>query len=133
MTPINASVIIIISNEKGKIIMKNKKKIDLAMSEKIKMKTERILVVSIDGEGISYRFSSYFNRLEVKLIANGDSKKVAVQDALDNIRLKIDKAFMALDDELYQGYEITDILIQYISDSLRMEFLGCEEYIKRYC
>lgn len=113
--------------------MKKKKKIDLATIEKIKKITECILVVSIDSEGISYRFSSRFNRLEVKLIKNGESKKVAVQDALDNIRLKINNAFMKLDDELYQGYEMEDILIQYISNSLRMEFLGCEEYIKRYC
>lgn len=123
-------VIIIISNEKGKIIMN---KIELTRSEKIKMLTEPVLVVSIDKENISYRFSNKFNRLRAELVTEYETKEISIQDALDNIRLKIDDAFMALDDDFYQGEEITDTLIQYICNSLRMELLGYDAFIKSIC
>ena len=108
-------------------------KIELTRSEKIKMLTEQILVVSIDKENISYRFSNKFNRLKVELVTEYETKEISIQDALDNIRLKIEDAFMALDDGFYQGEEITDALILYICSSLCMELLGYDAYIKRYC
>ena len=108
-------------------------KIELTRSEKIKMLTGEVLVVSIDKENISYRFSNKFNRLKVELVTEYETKEISIQDALDNIRLKIDDAFMALDDGFYQGDEITDTLMLYIYSSLCMELLGYDEYIKRYC
>ena len=130
MTPINARVIIIISNKKEVITMN---KINLSRSEKIKMLTGDILVISIDKENISYRFSNKFNRLKVELVTEYETKEVSIEDAIDNIRLKIDDAFMALDDGFYQGDEITDTLIQYICNSLRMELLGYDAFIKSNC
>lgn len=108
-------------------------KIEVTRSEKIKMLTERTLVVSIDKENISYRFSNKFNRLKAELVTEYETKEISIQDALDNIRLKIEDAFMALDDGFYQGYEITDTLIQYICNSLRMELLGYDAFIKSNC
>ena len=107
-------------------------KINLSISEKIKMLTEPILVVSIDKENVSYRFSNKFNRLKVELVTEYETKEISIQDALDNIRLKSDDAFMALDDG-FQGEEITDTLIQYICNSLRMELLGYDAFIKSNC
>ena len=97
------------------------------------MLTGDILVVSIDKENISYRFSNKFNRLKVEFVSEYETKEIPIQDALDNLRLKIDDAFMALDDGFYQGDEICDALMVYIYSSLCMELLGYDEYIKRYC
>lgn len=108
-------------------------KIELTRSEKIKILTGDILVVSIDKENISYRFSNKFNRLKVELVTEYETKEIPIQDALDNIRLKIDDAFMALDDGFYQGDEITDTLIQYICNSLRLELMGYDAFIRSYC
>ena len=105
-------------------------KIKLTRSEKIKLLTDLVLVVSIDGEGLCYKFSNRYNKLKVELITRYENKEVSIQDAIDNIRLKIDKAFIALDDGLYQGNEITDLLIQYICYSLRLELLGYDAFIK---
>ena len=108
-------------------------KIELTRSEKIKILTGDILVVSIDKENVSYRFSNKFNRLKVELVTEYETKEISIQEALDNIRLKIDDAFMALDDDFLYQDEITDSLIQYICNSLRMELLGYDAFIKRYC
>ena len=99
-------------------------KIELTNREKIRDYENYVIVISIDEENLSYKFSHEHNRLKVVLITKNEVKEVTIQDSIDNIRLKIDKAFTVHDDVLYQGTKIIDVLMHYIDHSLRVELLG---------